>query len=109
MDDKKLRVWWIPQVPMKPFTVDVKSVEDGVKIMEVLAHYDLFQLKNNIKPDYCNGGGLSMFDPDDDQDSPDGSWVGWYFDDGKEYFDDPREYLQYKEDSWFKTNNGEVQ
>ena len=26
---KKLQVWWVPQVPMKAFTVDVATVEEG--------------------------------------------------------------------------------
>jgi hypothetical protein len=38
----KLKVWWVPQVPMKPFYVNVSSVEEGVKIMDVLADYDDF-------------------------------------------------------------------
>ena len=91
----KLRVWWIPQVPMKGFFVDVDSVEQGVKIMDVLADYDAFQFENNIKPDYCNAGGLQMFDPNDTEDSPDGTWTDWY--DEETYTDDPREYLEIKQ------------
>ncbi|EEQ1896492.1 superinfection exclusion protein, partial [Escherichia coli] len=29
----KLRVWHIPQVPMKPFIAEVASVEEGVRLM----------------------------------------------------------------------------
>ena len=47
-----LRVWWIPQVPIKAFEVDVKSPEEGKKTLRVFAEYDLFQYKNNVKPDY---------------------------------------------------------
>lgn len=54
----KFKVWWIPQVPMKAFEVPVSSVEEGRKICEVLAEYDNFQFENNIKPDYCNVGGV---------------------------------------------------
>lgn len=68
----KLRVWWIPQIPMESFTVKVNSVEEGVKILEVLADYDIFQFENNIKPDYCNAGGLNVWD---DQE---GAWVDWH-------------------------------
>ena len=57
----KLRVWWIPQVPMKRFLVEVGSVSEGAKLMKVLADYDAFQFENNVKPDYCNAGGLEMF------------------------------------------------
>ncbi len=44
----KLRVWHIPQVPMKPFIVEVGSVEEGVRMMDALADYDAFQYDNNI-------------------------------------------------------------
>lgn len=65
-----LRVWWIPQVPGKPFRVDVASVDQAKLLLTTLARYDLFQLEHNIKPDYCNAGGLEMFE--------DGEWVEWY-------------------------------
>ena len=79
----KLRVWWIPQIPMKAFYVDVSSVEEGVKIMDVLAYYDLFQFEHRVKPDYCNAGGLQMLE--------EGEWVDWCDEETGE--DDPREYL----------------
>ncbi len=93
----KLRVWWIPQIPGKPFRVDVDSVKEGVKIMDTLASYDLFQLEHRIKPDYSNAGGLEMFDPSDTEDSPDGSWVSWYDEDTCE--EDPREWVVMNERS----------
>jgi len=92
----KLRVWWIPQVPMKSFNVEVESVEEGIKILDTLSSYDIFQIDNNIKPDCCNVGGLQLFDPEDKEDSPEGSWVDWYYEDELNYFDDPDEYLEWK-------------
>ena len=89
--DMKLRVWWIPQVPMKPFHVPVSSVEEGAKIMMVLADYDAFQFENNVKPDYCNVGGLQVFDPEDNEYGPDGSWRDWHDDETGE--DDPIAWL----------------
>ncbi len=65
-----LQVWWIPQVPCKAFEVPVKTREEAVLILDTLAYYDLFQLENNIKPDYCNTGGLNVFE--------DGEWSTWY-------------------------------
>jgi hypothetical protein len=53
-----MRVWWIPQIPGKAFRVPVASLEEGVKLLIVLADYDLFQYKNRIKPDYSNAGGI---------------------------------------------------
>jgi hypothetical protein len=91
----KLQVWWIPQIGCGAiFKVPVETVAEGVKILDTLANYDKFQLDNRIKPDYCNAGGLQMFDPDDDTDSPEGSWVDWCDDETGE--DDPKAFLEYE-------------
>jgi hypothetical protein len=82
---------------MKAFNMDVDSVKEGVKVLDTLGFYDLFQFVNNIKPDYCNAGGLSMFDPEDKEDSPEGSWVDWC--DHGTGIDNPEEYLGWLEDN----------
>lgn len=89
VEPKKLRVWWIPQVPMTAFNVPVQSVAEGVKILETLALYDAFQLKNNIKPDYCNAGGLEEWVEDAGEGQP--GWVSWC--DEETGCEDPAEYL----------------
>lgn len=70
-----LRVWHIPQIPGKPFYVEVASPDEAIRIMQLLADYDYFQLKHNIKPDYSNAQGLQVYDND-------GEWVDWYDDEG---------------------------
>lgn len=77
-----LRVWWIPQVPMPPFRVNVPDLESANLLLDALAQYDLFQLKHNVRPDYCNAGGLERFE--------DGEWSDWYCDDTGSDFDDVR-------------------
>jgi hypothetical protein len=79
-----LRVWWIPQIPGKPFLVSVANLVEAALVLDTLAYYDMFQLENSIKPDYCNAGGLSVFDANDDHDGPAGSWVDWYSSDGED-------------------------
>ena len=79
-----LRVWWIPQVPGKPFRFDVDSLSEGVMLTRALAAYDIFQYENRIKPDYCNAGGIEMLDTD-------GEWCGWYDEETGE--DDPEVFL----------------
>lgn len=71
-----LRVWWIPQVPGKAFRVSVDSPAEAKKLLETLALYDIFQFKNKIKPDYCNAGGLEVFNAFEDGDA----WCDWYDD-----------------------------
>lgn len=78
-------------MPMKAFTVDVELVAEGVKIMDVLANYDIFQYENKIKPDYCNAGGLNMWDEDCDGEGNPG-WVSWYDEETGE--DDPVQWLE---------------
>lgn len=80
-------------MPMKAFHVGVETVKEGAKILEVLADYDQFQLDNNIKPDYCNAGGLMMFDTEDKEDSPEGSWVDWC--DDQTGIESPAEYVEW--------------
>ncbi len=76
-----LRVWWVPQVPMQAFLVDVPDTESAILLLNTLGRYDAFQFENNIKPDYCNAGGLEVFE--------DGEWVEWENEDG-ECIDDVR-------------------
>lgn len=85
-----LSVWWIPQVPMKEFEVDVASVEEGVKVMSVLAAYDIFQFENNVKPDFCNAGGLRRWCEDSDGEGTPG-WEDWYDEESGD--EDPRQWI----------------
>lgn len=80
----KLRVWHIPQVPMKAFHVEVSNMEDAWKIMNILWDYDSFQYENNVKPDYSNDTGLEYWDEEEKD------WLEWYDEDGydiKQHFD----------------------
>lgn len=73
---KKLRVWHIPQVPMPAFRVDVETVEEAIKVLNILADYDLFQYKNHVNPDYCNAQGLEEYDEQEKR------WYEWCSEDG---------------------------
>lgn len=85
----KMRVWWIPQVGAcnEAFHIPVQSVEEGKKVMDILSAYDAFQLQNRIKPDYCNAGGLEVYNPET------GDYEDWYMETEDDYFDDVDEYL----------------
>ncbi len=75
----RLLVWWIPQVPMKPFHVSVSSFVHAKVLLDTLAQYDIFQYENKIKPDYSNVGGLMMLDED--------GWSDFYTEDGDQIDD----------------------
>lgn len=74
-----LRVWWIPQVPGKPFYVRVADLTQARLVLETLARYDLFQFENRIKGDYANVGGLEVFE--------DSEWCEWNTEDGDDIGD----------------------
>ena len=84
----KLRVWWMPQIPMESFYVPVNSVEEGKKVLDILTAYDLFQLQNNVKPDFCNTGGLQIWDEEEND------WCDWYLETEDAYFEDIDEYCE---------------
>lgn len=75
--NQSLKVWWIPQVPGKPFEVPVQNLREAALLLNALDDYDSFQLQNNIKPDYCNAGGLLVLEDDE--------WVDWYSEDGDDF------------------------
>lgn len=85
---EKLRVWWMPQVPCKSFYIPVSSVEEGKKVLDMLAAYDAFQLENRIKPDYSNTGGLQKWDEEEQE------WNDWELETEDEWFDDVDEYCE---------------
>lgn len=84
-----LKVWWIPQIPGQPFMVPVETPQEAKKLLDVLAKYDAFQYEHRIKPDYCNAGGLVMFE--------DGEWVDWYDDEGRDIDEWEPERIEEKE------------
>lgn len=70
----KYRVWWIPQIPGRPFYFPVADRETGLQITYAFAQYDLFQYENHIKPDYANAGGVQVWD-DEENDWIDDSFI----------------------------------
>lgn len=63
----KLRVHHYPQIPCKPFIVDVKDEYEAYKIIQVLADQHLFLLEQNIIPDYSNSLVVMMLDDNVDE------------------------------------------
>ena len=86
----KMRVWWIPQFGMlgDPFYIPIKTVEEGKKFLDVLSAYDIYQLDNKIKPDFCNTGGIEIFDEEGEY------WYEWDLDTDTNYYEDIDEYCE---------------
>lgn len=88
---KKIRVCHFPQIPCKPFIIEVKTLEEAKLLFDVLANYDLFQFENKIKPDYANATVLEEYNEEEQE------WLSWY--DDKTGTDDLDEYFEHlKED-----------
>ncbi|TPG68672.1 hypothetical protein EEL31_09135 [Brevibacillus laterosporus] len=84
---KKLRVSHFPQIPCKPFVVEVDNLEQARLVHNTLADYDLFQYDNNIKPDYANATVVEQWDEEEQE------WSTWSdeetgIDDINEYFEE---------------------
>lgn len=90
MEGRKLRVWWNPQVGActDSFYIPVKTPEEGKKIMDVLAYYDCYQMNQNVKGDYCNTGGLEIFNEEE------GEWEDFYYENEDVYCEDVDEYVE---------------
>ena len=57
----------------------MRSLEEAELVNKTLARYDLFQFDNRIKGDYCNTGGLLVYE--------DGDWFDWHDDETGDDFD----------------------
>lgn len=81
-DPGELRVWWIPQLPMKAFCYPVGSIKEAKSMLNMLAQYDLFQMEHNVKGDYSNVGGLQVWEDVDGEGTFE--WCDWMNDDGND-------------------------
>ena len=97
---EKLRVCHIPQIGVenKAFYVPVQTVEEGRKVIDILSAYDLFQLENNIKPDFCNLSILEQFNQETQE------WESWESEDGcydndnlDDYFEENKELKEFSD------------
>ena len=56
-----MRIWWVAQVPVEEFHYPVDSLKEAFVMLDAFARYDLFQIENNIKPDFASAGGLHIW------------------------------------------------
>src|SRR5690606_19532234 len=66
----KLRVWHIPQVPMKGFRIPVKDESQAALLIASLSLQHLWLEENNVIGDFSNAIGVEMFE--------DGEWTDYY-------------------------------
>lgn len=71
-----LRVWYIPQIPMKAFEVDLPTQDLGIAalVLDSLIGLSLFEFENKVKPDYADAAGIARFDGEDWEDVDADEW-----------------------------------
>ena len=62
------KVWYIPQVPMKAFEVEVGDLPTARLLLDTLCSFSLFEYEHRVKPDFSDAGGIAMLEED-------GEWV----------------------------------
>lgn len=70
-----LRVWYIPQVPMQPYIVDIPRregasdeayMQGAAFVLDAIIGLSIFEFENHVKPDYSDATGIERFE--------DGEW-----------------------------------
>ncbi len=91
----KLRVHHYPQIPCKPFIVDVEDEKEASKIIKVLADQHLWLFENRIIPDYSNVIQVVMWDETlDNEGDLLGDWTDyWNEQEGMEWDEFEETYL----------------
>lgn len=56
-----LRVWYIPQIPGKPFEVDAPDMATAKLLLDTLTEFSLFEYRQRVKPDYADAGGIAVY------------------------------------------------
>ena len=59
------KVWYIPQVPMQAFEVEVDDLKTAEKLLNTIYEFSSFEYENRVKPDYSDVGGIAQWSEDD--------------------------------------------
>jgi len=60
------KVWYVPQLPMKAFEVEVEDIATARTVLNTLERFSLFEYEERVKPDYADAGGICVRDMDGD-------------------------------------------
>lgn len=83
-NESPLKVWWIPEVPGKGCQMFVPSPQMAGVALEVLALYDLFLYKEELRSpsDFSNAGGVVVWNKEGNE------WEDFYDEETGEDFDE---------------------
>lgn len=88
----RIRVCHFPQVPCKPFIVEVENEKEAYLIEQALVNQHLWLYDNDFIPDYCNAITVDMWDENE--------WVDYWND------SECMEWDEFKE-TYFENDNQE--
>lgn len=59
-----IRVWYIPQVPMTAYEVDVPSrdLDEARRLLDALVGLSVFEFEHHVKPDYSDAAGIVRYE-----------------------------------------------
>ena len=90
---QKFRIWYIPQVPWRPFQEYADTKEEWIKLLQTVIKFSIFEFSERIKPDYSDASGMEYFYTDEQSieyadeenmveeiDGVRGVWLEWYDD-----------------------------
>lgn len=69
---ERYRVYYIPQVPMKAFTVEVTELDAAQLLLTTIIDFSIFEFENKVKPDYSDAAGIERWEEDSET-----GW-GWF-------------------------------
>lgn len=61
---ERYRVYYIPQVPMKAFTVEVTGLDAAQLLLDTIIKFSIFEFENKVKPDYSDACGIERWEED---------------------------------------------
>jgi hypothetical protein len=69
-----LKVVYIPQVPMAPYEVPVKTLEEARIVLDAVVGLSMFEYEHNVKPDYSDYAGVVRFEDGEWNDVDEEEW-----------------------------------
>ncbi|OZB79885.1 hypothetical protein [Microbacterium sp. 13-71-7] len=66
MTNKRFRIWYVPQVPMKAFTREFDDLDAAKMVLNAVIDFSIFEFENDVKPDYSDAAGISRWESDGD-------------------------------------------
>lgn len=71
MNEERIQIWWIPNVPAKAFRRDVADIEEGKRLLNALVDYTRYlEQRGYMSELWADAGGIEVM--------VDGEWEEWY-------------------------------